>query len=127
MHLHKWPWWKVASGRQLGVPVKISGTFADPTTSVAPLAAAQDVKNGAVGLTVFLAEEVPGGSSWVDKIGRAFGIKNSKDFCPASLSLARSRTPGPPAPCESPAILDGAIGPTPSGSRKILLIAIIGE
>jgi AsmA protein len=114
------------AGNQIGVPVKIGGTFADPTTSVAPLAAVQEAAKTAVGLTVSLAEEVPGAGSLLGKIENTIGPTSTADVCPAALSLARLGKPGPAAPLESTGGSRGS-GGAPVTGPKSLLNALFGK
>jgi len=115
------------AGNEIGVPVEIGGTFAEPTASVAPLAAVQEAAKTAVGLTVSLAEDVPGASSLLGKIESTFGPASTGDVCPAALSLARLGKPGPAAPPESTAASAGANGAAPNAGPKTLLNALFGK
>jgi len=116
------------AGDEIGVPVEIGGTFADPTTSVAPLAAVAGAAKTAVGLTVSLAEAVPVGGSLLSGIANRLGIgPNSPDVCPAALALGRLGTPGPAAAPETAANSSGANAPALSGGPKNLLNALFGK
>jgi AsmA protein len=115
------------AGSEIGVPVKIGGTFADPTTSVAPLAAVQEAAKTAVGLTASLAEDVPGARSLLGKIESTFGPASTGDVCPAALSLARLGKPGPAAPPAAAASSAGANGGPPNTGPKSLLNALLGK
>jgi len=114
-------------GNEIGVPVKVGGTFSDPTTSVAELAAVQDAAKTAIGLTVSLADEVPGAGSLLGKIERTIGPASPGAVCPAALSLARLGKPGPAAPLESPAAPTSAIGGTVNTGPKSLLNSLFGK
>jgi len=109
------------AGNAIGVPVKIGGTFANPTASVAPLAAVQEAAKTAAGLTMSLAEDIPGGSSLLGKIETTLGTGSTGDVCPAALSLARLGKPGPAAPPQTSPTSAGGDGGTPSGGPKNLL------
>ncbi len=115
------------AGNEIGLPVKIGGTFVDPTASVAPLAAVQEAAKTAAGLTVSLAAEVPGGSSVLGKVESALGSASTVDVCPAALSLARLGKPGPAAPPEAAAASAGTNGGTPNGGPKSLLNVLFGK
>jgi hypothetical protein len=116
------------AGDEIGVPVQIGGTFADPTTSVAPLAAVAGAAKSAVGLTVSLAEAVPVGGSLLGGIVNRLGIGSSPtDVCPAALALARLGNPGPAAAPETGANSAGINTPAASGGPKNLLNALFGK
>jgi AsmA protein len=116
------------AGGEIGVPVQIGGTFADPKTSVAPLAAVAGAAKTAVGLTVSLAEAVPGGGSLVNGIANRLGFgANPPDVCPAALALGRLGNPGPAAAPEAAANSPGANEPAASGGPKDLLNALFGK
>lgn len=83
------------AGNQLGVPVKIGGTFAHPKTSVAPFGALQEAAKTAVGLPVSVVQEVAGSNSFLGNALNSLGIIPAGDVCPAALSLARLGKPGP--------------------------------
>jgi AsmA protein len=116
------------AGDAIGVPVQIGGTFADPTTSVAPLAAVAGAAKSAVGLTVSLAEAVPVGGSLLGGIVNRLGIGTTPpDVCPAALALARLGNPGPATAPETAANSADATTPAPSGGPKNLLNALFGK
>jgi len=115
------------AGDEVGVPVQIGGTFADPTTSVAPLAAVAGAAKTAVGLTVSLAEAVPVGGSLLGGIANRLGIGPNPDVCPAALALARLGNPGPAAAPETAANSAGTNTPAASSGPKNLLNALVGK
>jgi AsmA protein len=116
------------AGDEIGVPVRIGGTFADPTTSVAPLTAVAGAAKSAVGLTVSLAEAVPVGGSLLGGIVNRLGIDASPpDVCPAALALARLGNPGPAAAPETAANSAVTNTPAASGGPKNLLNALFGK
>jgi hypothetical protein len=115
------------AGNQIGVPVKIGGTFSDPTASVAPLAAVQEAAKTAVGLTVSLADEMPGAGSLLGKIENTISPAGAGDVCPAALSLARLGKPGPAASPETKAASAGANGGPANTGPKSLLNALFGK
>jgi AsmA protein len=116
------------AGDTIGVPVQIGGTFADPTTSVAPLAAVGAAAKSAAGLTFSLAEAVPGGSSLVNGIANRLGFgANPPDVCPAALALGRLGNPGPAAAPVAAANSAGGNAHVPSGGPRNLLNALFGK
>jgi len=115
------------AGDEIGVPVKVGGTFVNPTASVAPLAAVQEAAKTAVGLTVSLAEEIPGAGGLLGKIEGKIGSPSAGDVCPAALSLARLGKPGPAAPAEFSPVSADANGGTAITGPKSLLNALLGN
>jgi AsmA protein len=115
------------AGNVIGVPVKIGGTFADPTASVAPLAAVQEAAKTAVGLAVSLAEDVPGANTLLGKFVSSTGSATTGDVCPAALSLARLGKPGPEAAAEPTSASAGANASMPVTGPKSLLNALFGK
>lgn len=115
------------AGDTIGVPVQINGTFADPKTSVAPLAAVAGAAKSAIGLTVSLAGAVPGGGSLLGGIANRLGIGASQDVCPAALSLGRLGNSGPAAAPETAVHSAGPNTPALSGGPKNLLNALFGK
>jgi AsmA protein len=115
------------AGDAIGVPVQIGGTFADPTTSVAPLAAVAGAAKTAVGLTVSIAEAVPGGGSLLGGIANRLGIGASPDVCPAALALGRLGNPGPAAAPETATNSARTSAPALTGGPKNLLNALFGK
>jgi AsmA protein len=106
------------AGNQLGVPVKIGGTFAHPTTSVAPFGALQEAAKTAVGLPVSVVQEVAGSNSFLGNALNSLGISPAGDSCPAALALARLGKPGP-APM-APAASTGAVQELLSVPKSLL-------
>jgi AsmA protein len=104
-------------GNNIGVPVEIGGTFANPTTSVAPLGALQEAAKTALGLPVTLAQQVVGSGTVLGNIVGALG-GGSSDACPAALALGRLGNPGP-----APAAVTQTEGLAPkiiSGPKNLL-------
>ncbi len=107
------------AGNAIGVPVQIGGTFGAPTTSIAPLAAVQDAAKSAAGLTMTLAQKIPGGGTLLGDIANSLGYQNPSDVCPAALALGRLGKPGPAAKPETTATPAGNSAP-PSGPKSLL-------
>jgi AsmA protein len=104
-------------GNGIGVPVEVSGTFANPTTSVAPLGALQEAAKTALGLPVSLAQQVVGSGTVLGNIVGALG-GGGGDTCPTALSLGRLGNPGP-----EPAAITPTQGLAPriiSGPKNLL-------
>jgi AsmA protein len=114
-------------GAELGVPVKIGGSFANPTTSIAPLASIQQAALSAVGLSIDLARDIPVGGPLVGSIASKLGIGNTADVCPAALALGRLGNPGPAAEPQSATQQGNANATTPMSAPKSLLNAIFGK
>ena len=106
------------AGTGVGIPVEIGGSFAAPTTTVAPQGALQAAGKNAPGLPVSLAQEVLGDSSFLGKVASTLGIGNGGDACPAALSLGRLGQSGPAAPPMTKA--SSATAPAVGGPKNLL-------
>jgi AsmA protein len=115
------------AGTELGLPVKIGGSFANPTTSIAPLAAVQGAAQSAVGLTIALSQDVPVGGPLFGSIASKLGINNAVDVCPAALALGRLGNPGPAAEPQSANQQGSGNAAAPMSAPKSLLNAIFGK
>lgn len=114
------------AGAELGVPVKIGGTFYDPTTSVAPLGALQEAGKTALGLPITLAQDASS-NSVVGQIVSGLGLngvlaKAAPDVCPAALALGRLGVPGPAA--ETPAAMNTSGAAKSSGPQSLLNVLL---
>jgi AsmA protein len=86
------------AGTEVGVPVRIGGSFSAPTTSVAPASAVQAAAQAAIGLPLNIAQETLGANTIFGKAASMLGAGQPGDVCPAALSLGRLGQPGPSAP-----------------------------
>ncbi|MDE8345062.1 MAG: AsmA family protein [Acidocella sp.] len=86
------------AGSQLGVPVRLTGAWNDPSSGLAPARAVAAAAKAAVGLPVGVTDKVLGGNSVLGQIAGSLGIGPQADVCPAALSLGRLGQPGPAAP-----------------------------
>jgi AsmA protein len=114
------------AGAALGVPVKIGGTFYDPTTSVAPLAALQEAGKTAIGLPITIAQDAQA-NSVVGQIVSGLGLngvlaKAAPDVCPTALALGRLGAPGPAA--EAPAAMNAPSAGKISGPQSLLNVLL---
>jgi AsmA protein len=112
------------AGNAVGLPVEIGGTFAAPTTGVAPLAAVQDAAKTALGLPVSLVQQVVGNNTVLNNIATKLGVNAGGDVCPAALALGRLGQPGPAA---APLPAAGSTGAAPSSGPKNLLNLLFGK
>jgi AsmA protein len=114
------------AGAELGVPVKIGGTFYDPTTTVAPLGALQEAGKTAIGLPITIAQDASS-NSVVGQIIGGLGLKGviakaAPDVCPDALALGRLGAPGPAA--EAPAAMDVPSAGKISGPQSLLNVLL---
>jgi hypothetical protein len=111
------------------VPVKIGGTFEDPTTSVATLGALREAGKTALGLPVTIVQDVKSDTvlgQIVNGLGLSGAVsKATPDVCPAALALGRLGMPGPAA--ESPAAQSNAAGSGKISGPQSLLNVLLGK
>jgi len=117
------------AGAELGVPVKLGGTFEDPTTSVATLGALREAGKTALGLPVTIVQDVKSDTvlgQIVNGLGLSGAVsKATPDVCPAALALGRLGVPGPAA--ESPAAQSNAAGSGKISGPQSLLNVLLGK
>lgn len=111
-------------GGYIGVPVEISGSFAAPTTKIAPLSAVQAAAQNAAGLQAGLAQQLQNNPSFLGQVARSLGIGSGGDVCPAALSLAQLGQPGPAA---APMTAAPATGFPPQNGPQNLLNTLMGK
>jgi uncharacterized protein involved in outer membrane biogenesis len=108
------------AGTEIGIPVEVGGSFAAPTTTVAPANAVVAAGKAAAGLQVNGAQQALGNNSFLGKAESMLGIGASGDVCPAALSLGRLGQPGPAAPPVTKAPASQGAAPALSGPQNLL-------
>jgi AsmA protein len=103
----------------LNVPLRITGSFAQPSYSLASSTALKAAAQSAAGL----ASGDFKGASILGEAAGMFGLENSTgDVCPAALSLARLGQPGPAASAPT-----SSTHTPPTTSPKNLLNSLLGR